>query len=52
MAILSGNQFRKKDYGYSLSKGGGWKASKSVRYTLRSKKMATPKQLYKRYKAK
>jgi hypothetical protein len=52
MASLSGAQFRKKDYGYSLSKGGGWKASKSVRYTLRSKKVAAPKQTYKRYKAK
>jgi len=50
MTILSGAQFRKKGYGYSLSKGSGWKARKSVRYSLRQKKVATPKQVYKGYK--
>ena len=50
MAKLSGSQFRKKDYGYSLSKHAGWKASKSLRYSLRPSKAPKSKPVYSRYK--
>ena len=50
VAKLSGAQFRKKDFGYSLSKHKGWKASKSLRYTLRPAKAPKIKPIYGRYK--
>ena len=52
MAKLSGAQFRKKDFGYSLSKHKGWKASKSARYTLRPAKSPKIRSIYGKYKSK
>tara|TARA_Y100001951_G_C11293045_1_gene273565 strand:- start:177 stop:338 length:162 start_codon:yes stop_codon:yes gene_type:complete len=52
MAKLSGSQFRKKDFGYSLSKHAGWKASKSLRYTLRPAKAPKIKSVYGKYRSK
>ena len=52
VANLSGAQFRKKDFGYSLSKHKGWKASKSVRYTLRPAKSPKIKPVYRKYRSK
>jgi hypothetical protein len=52
VAKLSGAQFRKKDFGYSLSKHKGWKASKSLRYTLRPAKAPKIKPVYGKYKSK